>query len=726
MGLFSTKKVTYVSSVIYNMAGDEQDRPNYLKSLVAQHMAAGDSAKGSIGDTLRKGYINGPMMDRKAFFSWCRVHFPEYLMAGSVGNVRKIPRLDRDLASYVVKESPTSILKVVSYTAERADFFYWAAHLIELSYPARLEEEWTCDIRLDTDTVDVTFPDEFTFSFVIADYDPDALYFYLNYVEEELGPDGLPATTTPYLWTYKLGTGTYPELDALAETTEQAAEFYPLVPLRKNNISVRDTAHFEDVGRIYKKLSGRASLDELLDNIEDNEKIGDIDFAAVMFGVCVNDSTPEGKQYLYQFFRRLIPYQKISTTEFNIWVNDTIAANLEDQKVRDPAVSSLEIVGQGEHNGNYKFVLSWANIDETLHTGLGKPGAVKGDLWFEVQPALEFRSWDWRAAGLSLGSSLTKVELIWQTSASHFKKLTIWGMLHENLVYNKKSVKTSLVDGLEDSDESEFVVPLHNPTLRSLSLIASTQLCLNSSLLLFNCYKVRKIRWYERGLFKILLAIVIAAVSVLINPGLMATATGVLGTNLAVGTALGLTGLSAIILGAAANAIAGMILLTFIQEAAIALFGDVLGSLIGSIAGFFLMQGFSNLYTNGSFQFNWNTLLKPTNLLKLTEAGVNAYARWVATEIDGLNAKLETIEDDYEDRVDEILDLYYDVLGYSGVSYDPLLSAGVLDSSAAVVTESSDTFLKRTLMVGSDIVEISHKMINDFAYLSLKLPDPIP
>ena len=33
MGLFGGKK-TYVSSVAYNMAGDELDRPNYLKTAV--------------------------------------------------------------------------------------------------------------------------------------------------------------------------------------------------------------------------------------------------------------------------------------------------------------------------------------------------------------------------------------------------------------------------------------------------------------------------------------------------------------------------------------------------------------------------------------------------------------------------------------------------------------------------------------------------------------------
>lgn len=67
MGLFSSKKETYVSSSVYNLAGDEQNRLKYLKStLVGASLAGGNSTK-----ALNDAYIHGPGMDLKGFARWC-------------------------------------------------------------------------------------------------------------------------------------------------------------------------------------------------------------------------------------------------------------------------------------------------------------------------------------------------------------------------------------------------------------------------------------------------------------------------------------------------------------------------------------------------------------------------------------------------------------------------------------------------------------------------------
>ena len=67
MGLFSSKEETYVSSSVYNLAGDEQNRLKYLNStLVGASLAGGNSTK-----ALNNAYIYGPGMDLRGFDRWC-------------------------------------------------------------------------------------------------------------------------------------------------------------------------------------------------------------------------------------------------------------------------------------------------------------------------------------------------------------------------------------------------------------------------------------------------------------------------------------------------------------------------------------------------------------------------------------------------------------------------------------------------------------------------------
>jgi hypothetical protein len=41
----------------------------------------------------------------------------------------------------------------------------------------------------------------------------------------------------------------------------------------------------------------------------------------------------------------------------------------------------------------------------------------------------------------------------------------------------------------------------------------------------------------------------------------------------------------------------------------------------------------------------------------------------------------------------------------------------------SVTSEPSEIFLRRTLLTGSDIAEMTHAMIDDFVEISLKLPE---
>ena len=68
MGLFSSKTIINVASSVYNLAGDEKDRPIFLQSLIIRNVLSG--TKRSLGDTITTGYLNGPGINFRTFFRW--------------------------------------------------------------------------------------------------------------------------------------------------------------------------------------------------------------------------------------------------------------------------------------------------------------------------------------------------------------------------------------------------------------------------------------------------------------------------------------------------------------------------------------------------------------------------------------------------------------------------------------------------------------------------------
>ncbi len=68
MGIFSTKKTVLVSSTVYNLAGDEAGRPDFMKnSIYASVMSRYDVF---LGETLVRNYLSGPGMNQRHFLSW--------------------------------------------------------------------------------------------------------------------------------------------------------------------------------------------------------------------------------------------------------------------------------------------------------------------------------------------------------------------------------------------------------------------------------------------------------------------------------------------------------------------------------------------------------------------------------------------------------------------------------------------------------------------------------
>jgi hypothetical protein len=558
------------------------------------------------------------------------------------------------------------------------------------------------------------------------------------------------------IYLYEIGTGNA-TFDALVQgTLTYPPEFFPAIPLRNNNLPM-DHPSFASVypklEKAYKRSTG-GDFADLLARIEDNPNVGDIDYAWFFHGVELNTTEKVGLEYIYRFLANLIPTQVTNETDLINYISwagtyDTSRSELDAYLTAQtnpadplygqpiPEVPTRKIPARSEIRVNLKnstagmprldIRTSWLSIDEDFHPG-NYNGMETGELAWSMEPPIAVPrgdlniAWVYVLQGLPTTVDVPVAKLYWQYSDNGYRVLTIYGLRQEQHVYADTFVNTELATAINDPDETPFFLPLHMPTLKEMSLIKSNQLAVSNRLIIFSSFTQVKQRWYQRGIFKIIFAIGIVLVGAFIFPG----AGGLLGANLAVGTALGFTGVSALIVGAIANAAAALLLTAIIETAATALFGEKIGAIIAVIASFVAFQYVSNYFSSGSLSLDWGEMLKIDNLMKMTDSVADVVTRLAQGEIDEITGKMEFAETNYRKKSEEIEKLTAELLGYSGAYINPLMFVQMPDSLSVnglgQTAESRETFLNRTLLTGADLAQISFDMIEKFPELSKYLP----
>ena len=559
------------------------------------------------------------------------------------------------------------------------------------------------------------------------------------------------------LFIYEIGSGNA-NLDALATTADASnfQEFYPFLPLRLDNKSIEEAPYdtnglFTETKAAYRKATTKG-IDKILEQIDDNDSIDDIDYAYIMYGVSLNVQENACRKYIFKFFEKMIPFQNsnsatIGNFQTAIADHNTAKAALEVWLSTDwdnqpwstrpprpvvpalniPSTTTIKLKTSSSLMPSFDMRLQWVHLDDVLETGtytytpiVGSPRpAKKGEVFIVKgtsvtwQESSTYNERDFVGTN-TVNKEIDSVEIYWQISDNSYRKMTVYGMVHQNFIYGGKSVKITGHEALDDDDISGFVIPLHYPTIKELSIVDYTQMATADTHILFNSYTVTKQKWYQSGIFKILLIILIIVIAVTINPGAFAAGSGLLGVNAAVGAAIGLTGTAAIVAGVVANYLAALIVSQVLTAVGSKLFGEEFGALFAAIVGIAIGV------VSGTFQFD------AAGLLQIGSAVANGYAGFVAGEIGDLNAELEEEQSDYDKQMDYINDLISG-LGGNNLNFNPLfLTDSVRGNDSGQTTgylpETPDEFIRRTTMVGSDIVNITQSMVYDYVDVQRTLP----
>lgn len=289
---------------------------------------------------------------------------------------------------------------------------------------------------------------------------------------------------------------------------------------------------------------------------------------------------------------------------------------------------------------NFNIAISFSGISEFNGIGQGKVGARPGDCWV-VAGADDVFEYTYNGSMAELLAHIAyidphgKVSVYRQETENTYVGFTISNLKHRNTIYKGKGVSIGSKDALDDSDESGFIIPLHEEIFKRMSLVNATQSAFGNTYLLINCYEVVKQKWYQTGAFKIVLIIVVIIISVFTYGAGAGAGAGLLGTAASVGAALGFAGTMAIVVGTIANALAAMLLSKLIMVASTAIFGEKVGLIIGTIASIIALNVGTSMANGGSMATGFSNLTRADNLIQLSMAG-DAYAKYMQLSAAGV------------------------------------------------------------------------------------------
>jgi hypothetical protein len=562
--------------------------------------------------------------------------------------------------------------------------------------------------------------------------------------------------SSPKLFLYQKGSGNS-VLDALIVSPDATAAFLPFIPIRLDNKFLSKDylpTIFSASKSAFRRSTGGSSLNKIISKISDNKSLSDIDYTFALFGVSLNVVEMACRQYLFTFFDQMrllyssqllsvdawqdkVEESKQSMLDFESWrlaqsdYSNPLCGTVAPTVIPTPQLPSSSI---RLHSTNpelaFDYIISWSGITKETLSGLGKPSAKVKDYWLEKGTSTTVTRIGYGNYS-DVGQVLQPIDPVimkaicvyFQKSDTEYEKITIYALKHRNTIHNGHYVDIDAHTALDDVEESGFIIPIHEGIFKELPIVVSTQMTTACAYLIFNSYQDVTVKWYQTGIFSTILqlgAIVLAVVSVGTATGV---SIGILGSSSAVGAAIGLSGTTALIVGAIANAIAAVIVFNIVSGVATQVFGAELGSIIASVVTFVMANpGIINSFSS-SISTGFSELTKASNLLKLTNAVSGGYTQYVQASIGQYAKDAESFMQKYQTESRAVSDAFYAEFGNNaGAVISPLTR--IDSSSGSSSGETPSSFFSRTLLTGSEIVELTHSMLSDFSKITLSTDLP--
>lgn len=553
MSFWGGDETIYVSSVIYPIGEEIDQIPDIVKaSIIGAGMKSTSrtyAIKKSIIDGLGIKLQQGFAYAGRSYYAGLPNGIPRIL---GEANDATLNSLLSDYLTTLHAPSPIVLKSVsVAVTAKydtilrnlieaeyNYDFYEEAVHTAVLGLPVGSTLKYTAlppdDVLYpDKDGWRLTFtkPDTTTVSF---DEWYDETLFPLtdpaeNRVLFEVSIGGAPAVSGCY---------SYGDGDArlnlfLKNLGSPKSTTFPAIVLKKKN-------QYLDTNRFYSKLPLAANywkttpeyrtskvyarrmgitLDKMINLVRDNPDEKKIDYAFIQPGTIISSPNLCAAEYHFNYFNRLRLSYPDGKPAWDAWNAKTGSAMSKAEAKRCPA-QSVHIVDPDDTKGTVNMEIVWRYM-----TYEEKTGTLAQKFEVECGPKEEkIGEFRWKGATKNVKYDFTKLYLRKRLTDTTYAELMVCGLWHENYVYKGKSVKSGVWDAFNDPEGdygTGFLIPLDYEVFLSLSGRERLQLAQEALHIVFNCYKVVKERWYQTGLFKVVL-IIIAIVIIVLSWGTLA------------------------------------------------------------------------------------------------------------------------------------------------------------------------------------------------------------
>lgn len=343
---------------------------------------------------------------------------------------------------------------------------------------------------------------EYSFSFALSDFNDGAEYFQVMYSNEGVFN----------FWTYKLGSG-IASLDGVLtvpDSNNVLGAFYPNTYFRLNKNVVDDSS-----AAIYKKMARRLGINykEIAGKINENPDVKDVQSALLNLGLPADTTNALELGYIFQFFNRL--YDK---TRNSSWNPSEYLGNWDVQSntgFNNPATKQAIFI----QDDVFKYALTFEKITKSTHAGtIGPIGFAASGTGEEIEPVTEedlSTQTDYGTGAFKAPRTLKYRYYRKQVSMSFWEEVRIYEL---TMVY---TVAGEYKATLGDDAKEVCLIPIDRSLIREYSVKEQHELFTRSFNFIFNSYVIQKIKWYQRGIFKVFLIVV--AVVVMLYTGYGAT-----------------------------------------------------------------------------------------------------------------------------------------------------------------------------------------------------------
>lgn len=330
-----------------------------------------------------------------------------------------------------------------------------------------------------------------SFQVEITGYDDDADYFQASYT----------VGGQVYYFMYRSGLGTHPTLDELVDSDDNTnGEFFPFLYFRHGKVSEiadKSTESYRDGVKLAKYLG--ITYDQIAEGVDANPDIADIEQAMIMFAVPANTENEHERAYLFDFFTNLFEAQGEHLRFQREAQADIVSTQLFGASVQPPGIVIQD--------ARFKMSLSNLGVYKILKAGtvaaVGKH--TSGMSSFNVST----KYIEYTESGDTEQTLVTPVTF-------HYYRRQITESVYEEIQVVELQTRFHINGSYSttgDEDDKILLIPLDHSITENYSIATREVLYARSLHYVFNSLTTIKLKWYQTGLFQVIMIVVAVVIT---------------------------------------------------------------------------------------------------------------------------------------------------------------------------------------------------------------------